>query len=404
MTEVLQRSHERRRRAAMADTPGLLCVSNYPANTGYAWDFIESLYAGLGDRLQGRGIRTYVAYPRVEEAPKSLAGSHATAIELDVALDRKASLDATLAFIRANNIQVVYLCDRAVWDPRYAALRKAGVRRIIVHDHTSGERTEPRGLKRILKRARMALPGSVADEVIAVSEFVAHRKRAVDLVPAKRVTRVWNSIRAPQMVADARVRLLKASGLSDDRLIVACASRASREKGLPTLLAAFDLMVERGAVNGRRPALLHMGDGPELDALRAMREGLRARDDIILAGYVKNAVELLGGADLCVVPSVWQEAFGLAALEPMACGVAVVASRVGGIPEVVVDGETGRLVEPGDETALADAMHALLKDAGERARLGANGRSRALEVFSRERQLEELDAIVTAGFYPQGTM
>ncbi len=387
----------------MAAAPGLLCVSNFPANTGYAWDFIESLYAGVGDRLAEDGVRTFVAYPRMEVAPKPLEGSSATAVELDAGLDGKASLDATLAFVRANNIQVIYLCDRPVWNPRYAALRRAGVRRIIVHDHTSGDRTEPRGLKRMLKRARMAVPGSVADDILAVSDYVARRKRVVDLLPDGRVTRVWNSIHAPSTVAGARERLLQAFGLSDDRLIVACASRASREKGLPVLLRAFDRMMQEGAINGRRPALVYMGDGPELAALRELRNALPAKDDITLAGYVNNAVELLGGADLCVVSSVWQEAFGLAALEPMACGLAVVATRVGGIPEVVVDGETGRLVEPNSETELADAMRVLLADPAERARLGANGRARALDVFSRDRQLEQLHAIVAAGFNSRGS-
>jgi glycosyltransferase involved in cell wall biosynthesis len=70
---------------------------------------------------------------------------------------------------------------------------------------------------------------------------------------------------------------------------------------------------------------------------------------------------------------------------------------------VVVDGETGRLVEPNSETELADAMRVLLADPAERARLGANGRARALDVFSRDRQLEQLHAIVAAGFNSRGS-
>ena len=372
-------------------------MANFPANTGYAWDFIEGLYAGVGERLRLAGVQTYVAYPSLPAPPRSLAGTQATAVELDAGLADRASLQATMEFVRRHHIEVMYLCDRPVWNPRYRALRRAGVRTIIVHDHTSGARTEPRGLKRALKRARMLLPGSVADQVIAVSDFVARRKLRVDLLPAQRVKRVWNSVDISAPPA-ARAQLHQAFGIAEDRPVIVCASRAAPEKGLHLLLRAFDRLVQEGPIAGGAPVLIYMGDGPELPALRELREALPARENMVLAGYVERASELIAGAELCVVPSVWQEAFGLAALEPMAGGVAVIASRVGGMAEIIIDGETGRLVPPGDEAALSQVMRELLADPGERARLGANGRRRALEAFSREQQLEQLHAIVVAGF------
>ena len=402
MSQVVQRSHERRRSAATAAAPGLLCVCNFPANTGYAWDFIESLYAGLSARLGEMGVRTYVAYPRMPEPPRSLSGTDAIAVELDVALDESTSLEATTGFIKQHNIEVVYFCDRPAWSLRYLALRRAGVRTIIVHDHTSGERTAPRGLKRVLKRVRRVLPGSTADEVVAVSDYVARRKREVDLLPADRVRRVWNSIEAIQPPSDANARLRRRFGIEAERAIVVCAARATPEKGVETLLRAFDRMLADYPSGEARPALVYMGDGPALGELRAVHHSLPARDAIVIAGYVDQAIELVAGADVCVVPSVWQEAFGLAALEPMACGVPVVATRVGGIPEVVVDGETGVLVNAGDEDQMIEAMRTLLLDPAARRRMGANGRARALEVFSRARQLDQLEAIVAAGFSGQG--
>ena len=399
MSQVVQRPHVRRRSAATAAAPGLLCVCNFPANTGYAWVFIESLYAGLADRLAGRGVRTFVAYPEMAEAPRTLAGSQATAVQLNIALDDTTSLKQTLAFIRQHNIEVLYFCDRSAWNPRYPALRRAGVRRIIVHDHTSGARTEPRGLKRVLKRARLIVPGTSADDVIAVSDFVAHRKRTVDLLAPERITRVWNSVGPVMVVPGASAHLRGLFGIAEGRAVVACAARATPEKGVETLLRAFDRTVRDAA--GEPPVLVYMGDGPALDALRELAESLPARAHIVMAGYVPNAMQLIAGADICVVPSVWQEAFGLAALEPMANGVAVIASRAGGIPEVVVDGETGVLVTPGDEIELAAAITELLVDRAKRERLAANGRVRAREVFSRERQLDQLEVIVTTGFNDQ---
>jgi glycosyltransferase involved in cell wall biosynthesis len=93
-------------------------------------------------------------------------------------------------------------------------------------------------------------------------------------------------------------------------------------------------------------------------------------------------LEALERCAVAVVPSVWEEPFGLAALEAMRAGRPVVASRTGGLSEVVVDGETGLLVPPGDEQALAKALSTVLSDRDFGNRLGENGERRAKEVFS----------------------
>ena len=74
----------------------LLCVGNFPANTGYAWDFIESLYVGIADHLATKGIKTFVAYPAIPEAPRTLEGSAAQPVCLDILLSSPAARRATL--------------------------------------------------------------------------------------------------------------------------------------------------------------------------------------------------------------------------------------------------------------------------------------------------------------------
>jgi glycosyltransferase involved in cell wall biosynthesis len=87
-------------------------------------------------------------------------------------------------------------------------------------------------------------------------------------------------------------------------------------------------------------------------------------------------------ADIFVFPSLWQEPFGMPPTEAMAAGLPVVATRSGALPEIVVDGETGLLVERGDVDGLAQALLELLRNPAKRSRMGAAGRSRVLEHFN----------------------
>ena len=383
------------RRAPPGERPrnaeSLLCVANFPANTGYAWDFIEGLYAGVANQLSGQGVRTFVAYPRMDDAPRTLNGSAAQAVRLDARVSDVRCVLATLRFVRKNAVKAIYLADRPSWHPAYLLFRLAGVRQIVVHDHTSGERTPPRGLKRAVKLVtRRAIPGMLADTVIGVSDYVARRKVEVDLVPRSRVRRVWNSLVIPDRDPAAAGKLRREFGLGDQVKVVASVGRASLPKGIEHLLRAFDRLDEQKLGD---TVLVYLGDGPDLERLQSIRAGLRRPDRIIFGGYRADARDLIEGADVCVVPSVWHEAFGLSALEPMARGVPVVATRVGGIPEIVVDNKTGLLVPPADEAALADAIASLLQDAAKRRRLGENGRARAAQHFAFEDQIQTLTTL-----------
>jgi len=386
-------------------SPTLLCTANFPAGTGYAWDFIESLYAGVANRLADRGVTTYVAYPALGRSPRPLEGSAALAIGRELTVGRGGATRRATDLVRELGVTVLYMADRPVWHPGYAALRRAGVRGIVVHDHTSGARTPPTGLKRALKRARHVIPGTLADRVIAVSDFVARRKVEVDLVPPERVLRIWNSIpirsiTEPSPASEAAVR--RELGIESARPIVLCACRASVHKGIDNLLRAFDAL-EPSPDPERRPALVYAGDGPELGALRALRETLDRADDVHLLGYRTDVARLIDASAVCVVPSVWAEAFGLAALEPMLHRRPVIASDTGGLPEVVVDGETGLLVSPGDVGGLVAAISRLLDDPELRRGMGEAGRRRVVERFERESQLDLLGGVIE-GCFPPGTL
>ncbi len=165
-------------------------------------------------------------------------------------------------------------------------------------------------------------------------------------------------------------------GIDPEALLVVGAGRLIRIKGFQTLIRAFPEVV-RAFPNAR---LVIAGEGPLRDGLLKEAQDLGVGADVEIRGGFEGIWPVLSASDLVVVPSL-NEGMGRVLVEAMALGRAVVASAIGGIPAVVVDGETGLLVPPEDPEALAQAVGELLKNPERRARMGEAGRRRA-EQFS----------------------
>ncbi|MBS1807869.1 MAG: N-acetyl-alpha-D-glucosaminyl L-malate synthase BshA [Acidobacteria bacterium] len=134
--------------------------------------------------------------------------------------------------------------------------------------------------------------------------------------------------------------------------------------------------------------LVMCGDGPEMEKAQNLAAELGVADDVFFAGSVPNIADYLSVADVFMLPSE-TESFGLAALEAMACEVPVIATRVGGLPEVVREGETGCLVPFGDIQAMADCAGKLFDNEALRLEMGRRARAIAIEEFTTERVIPQ---------------
>jgi starch synthase len=225
-----------------------------------------------------------------------------------------------------------------------------------------------------------------ASAIIAVSDgMAADIHVSYPEVRAGRVHVIYNGIDAQQYSPDSGREVLDRYGIDPGRPAVVFVGRVTRQKGLPVLLRAAE------HIDPAAQLVLCAGqaDTAELQAeVTGLVERLRAtRSGVIwIPGMLTKpeVIQILSHATVFVCPSEY-EPLGIVNLEAMACGSAVVASAVGGIPEVVADGETGLLVPAGDEAALASAVNALVRDQARAAELGACGRQRAVAEFSWDR-------------------
>lgn len=371
----------------------ILCVVPYPTNTGFAWNYIEGLYAGIADRLHGRGIETIVAYTNIKDPPRTLEGSHTRTLALDASLASWSSIRATMRAIRRERIDTVYFTDVATWHWALPLLRVAGARWIVSHDHTSGHRDPPTGVKRAIKWLRARLPGMTADRILTVSEFVAKRQRDVALAPPSRVFPILNGLSLPPLDS---IEPPPPDEWDGQQPMIVCACRAADEKGVDVLMRAFDRVQGTWPASKPRPLLMYIGDGPAMAALRALRESLASSASIRLLGYRRDVQRWLSRATICVVPSVWEDACPLSVLEAMALGKPVIASAVGGVPEEINTPDVGILVPKGDVEHLAAALRALLDDPLRRETIGAAARQRIARDLSRDGHLSAIIAHLTA--------
>ena len=228
-----------------------------------------------------------------------------------------------------------------------------------------------------------------ADAVVAVSQGMrADVLTSYPSLDPDRVHVVYNGIDTDFYRPDPGTDVLERIGVDPSRPYVAFVGRITRQKGVPHLLRAglaFDPSLQVVLLAGA-------ADTPELKAetdaaiaeLRASRDGVFVVSEMLPREQVR---QVLTHALAFLCPSVY-EPLGIVNLEAMACETAVVASRVGGIPEVVLDGETGLLVDydeadpAGLETGLAEQVNKLAADPGLARRLGEAGRARAVDAFA----------------------
>lgn len=262
------------------------------------------------------------------------------------------------------------------------AAKKAGVPTIIAHVHSTYWEYKKRHIliERYLSRC--------SHKIICCSEAVRNFVTDHEKIKEEKTAVIYNGVDEErfspvQDSSSARARL----GIDRGSPVVGTVSSLTPHKGQEFLIQAA------AKIRDAHPAakFLIVGDGPLRRNLKEQAQKLSLQSSLIFTGARRDIPEMLSLMDIFVLPSSSREGLGMAIIEAMAMEKPTVASNIGGIPEAVLDGETGLLVRPGDSDALAKAITELIDDPGRAKAMGKKGRKRFAQKFTRKRMLLNIE-------------
>jgi glycosyltransferase involved in cell wall biosynthesis len=304
-------------------------------------------------------------------------------LPLHVSLKNIKNIFTLKGILKKNNIDIVHI--HLVGNFMFALLASilGGIRSRIIHWHNPYYRNN----LKFNRRFSLTAGNRLSTGIIAISEKVKSYNAHEYDVPLSKVRVVYNSI-------DVGRFDLKKDEREEGSFKIGTIGRLTEQKGYNTLIKSMSF------VNKQYPNIMLeiIGDGPMRDQIVSQIKDLGLNNNIKLINSVKydDIPRKIQEWDAFVITSNW-EGFGLVIIEAMACGLPVIATGVDAIPEIVIDGETGLLVEPGNSEAISKCIIELYHDRKKIQQYGAAGRRRVEEHFTIENFIKQLDEIYSQG-------
>jgi glycosyltransferase involved in cell wall biosynthesis len=344
----------------------------------------ERLAATVAMSLDRERFEPFVCVSRSLDGPTLHQTVEAAGVPI-LSLDRTSraavwSWRPLIDLLRRRRIDVLHahMFGSNVWGTMIGRLARVPV--IVAHEHSWSFTGEP--VRRLLDRH---LIGRAADAIVAVSKPDQRRMVEIERIRPDKVHLIPNGIaHLPAPRTDVRREL----GISRDAPVIGTLAVLRPEKALTVLLEAAPRLV------AEFPDLriLIAGTGPEEQRLLAGIRSAALEQAVTLLGFRSDVAEVLAALDVAVFSSD-REGSPLAVLESMAAGKPVVATRVGGVPDLLEDGREGVLVPPREPAALAAAVSRLLRDRGLRDDLGRAARKRQRRDFSIEATVARVERL-----------
>lgn len=380
------------RRDAVQSASGVPCLFLFhtDSNVGYSIEPAERLFYEVGLEIAGGDpSRIHFAFRSLKPGyPRSLPTGFKNVIEYDHFNLDPQNIRRLADYVRKNGIRLVVIYDIQVVHPLFRPLRKAGASAIISFWGAPISSRMPLW-KLTLKRLEVLLSRSKVDGLIFESKAMADLAIHGRGVPAHMIDMVHNGVDASLYKPVRSAYVYEALGFPRDKKVIVYAGHMEPRKGLPTLVgAAIDLLYHR---KRQDVCFLLCGNkGDESKQYERLYAGLRLDAWIRFGGYRSDMPHIYPSCFCGVIPTSGWDSFPRSPIEMAASGLPVIAARLQGLPESVLDRETGMLFEPGNARELADCIETLLDRPELAAEFGKRGRERCEKELSRDNQAKRL--------------
>jgi len=203
---------------------------------------------------------------------------------------------------------------------------------------------------------------------------------------AERIEVIYHGIDAEPFAQPSACNFRAEWGVKSDEPLLGFVGQLDERKGIRVLLAAFQ-RIKRELPQTR---LVFVGQGPLRESIADEVKKHNWGDAVLLPGFLDDIAGVMQAIDILLLPSFW-EGFGIVLIEAMAAGKPAISTDTSSMPEIIVDGQTGYIVPPGDAEALAERAIKLLRDSSLREKFGKAARQRVLEKFTHQRMIDEIE-------------
>ncbi|KJR99071.1 MAG: hypothetical protein VR68_09625 [Peptococcaceae bacterium BRH_c4a] len=327
----------------------------------------------MAKAFTGAGITTY-------EIP--LRGEISPAFELS-------AIKMLVWLFRTNRVDISHCHGSKAGLVGRLAARLAGVPAVVMTVHNSILHDHFPPWKKLMYSQFEGFLAGFTHRIITVSQALGCEIISRERISPEKVVTIYNGISPEQFCLGAdREYLQKTTGIPAGVRIVGTVARLAPQKGVINFIrAAAEL-----SAGSHGLAFLVVGEGPLRAILEREAGARKLTGKLFFAGDRQDVRKIVPCLDVFVLASL-TEGLPLTVLEAMACRRPVVASRVGGIPEIITDGVSGLLVDPGDVTALVSAVRRLLNDEGMSRRMGNEGHNRVMQLFTARKMARDTEEI-----------
>ena len=347
---------------------------------------LEILFRGLAED----GVALYLAAPASSDLSDILRpfAEKTFRIQLDESnnhLQNWRAVCSLVKIMRSEKIDLVHTHGVRAGMIGQAAALLAPCRKVVATIHNMHNPALP--FSSVLQTLQSLLMRAAVSHTVAVSEAIKRELESKKIFPQGKTTVIHNGI-DPGLFASQRGLSRKTLGIPEDIPVIGAVARLEPAKGIKYLLEAAYLIDK----DYQPVYFLIVGDGPDRESLRQQAAMLGIDDKVIFYGFSSQIPSLLPVFDIVAIPSL-REGLPIFCLEALAAGRPVVASDVGGLPEIISHGKTGLLATPGDAQSLAQSLLLLLKNRELAASLGCRGKEMVVQNFTCSRMIERTKEI-----------